>query len=462
MNANILVVEDDPSLRRIMQLRMDHNGFKVVCAASGEEGLDALDREPFDLVLTDLMLPGLSGLDVLKHIKSQFPTTAVIVLTAFGTVETAVEAMKSSAFDYLAKPVDNEELMLAVNRALETARLREEVGNLRMSVSRKFGFENILGHSPRLLHVLDVAARAAQSDATVLIHGETGTGKELLAKAIHFNSPRAAKPFVAINCGAIPRELLESELFGHVKGSFTGAIAHKKGRIEMANGGTLFLDEIGEMPPELQVKLLRVIQEREIDKIGSNTAMKIDVRIVAATHRNLLNMIEDSSFREDLYYRLAVIPLELPALRERTQDIPTLVDFFFARAKEKNRRPSLQLGPALMPYFSAYRWPGNIRELENIMERIAVLAEGPEVKVSDLPGSLTALAPASNAMQVDMPESGISLEGVERELRLLDPEKWVLEVHQPEKGRRSPPWLYVVRRIGGSRPCHDAPPCRAS
>jgi two-component system NtrC family response regulator len=348
------------------------------------------------------------------------------VLTAFGTVETAVEAMKAGAFDYLTKPVDNEELLLAVNRALETARLREEVCNLRMSVSRKFGFENILGHSPKLLYVLDVAARAAQSDATVLIHGETGTGKELLAKAIHFNSPRAAKPFVAINCGAIPRELLESELFGHVKGSFTGAIAHKKGRIEMAHGGTLFLDEIGEMPPELQVKLLRVIQEREIDKIGSNVPMKIDVRIVAATHRNLMNMIEDGTFREDLYYRLAVIPLDLPALRERKEDIVTLVDFFFSRAREKNGRPDLQLAPSLMPYFAGYRWPGNIRELENIMERITVLAEGPEIRLQDLPASLTAIVPQANAMQVDMPESGISLEGVEKELirRALEKHEW--------------------------------------
>lgn len=426
MKANILVIEDDPSLRRIMQLRMDHNGFTVRCAATGEEGIAMLDGEPFDLVLTDLMLPGLSGLDVLKHVKTHHSAAPVIVLTAFGTVETAVEAMKSGAFDYLTKPVDNEELYLAVSRALETARLREEVGNLRISVSRKFGFENILGHSPKLLHVLDVAARAAQSDATVLINGETGTGKELLAKAIHFNSPRSAKPFVAINCGAIPRDLLESELFGHVKGSFTGAIAHKKGRLEMADGGTLFLDEIGEMPPELQVKLLRVIQEREIDKIGSNMPQKIDVRIVAATHRNLLNMVEDGAFREDLFYRLAVIPLELPPLRERAVDIPTLVEFFFARAKEKNRRPNLQLGPDLLPYFTAYRWPGNIRELENIMERIAVLAEGPLVRLTDLPGSLTAVAPRDNAMQIDMPETGISLEGVEKDLirRALEKYDW--------------------------------------
>lgn len=416
MNASILIVEDDPSLRRIMQLRMSHNGFRVLCSDSAEEALAVMDREPIDLVLSDLMLPGLSGIELLKQVKSQFPSTAVIVLTAFGTVETAVEAMKSGAFDYLTKPVDAEELMLTVERALETARLREEVSSLRINVSKKYGFENVLGHSPKLLYVLDIASRAAATNSTVLIHGETGTGKELLAKAIHFNSTRASKPFVAINCGAIPRELLESELFGHTKGAFTGAIAHKKGRIEMANGGTLFLDEIGEMPPELQVKLLRVIQEREIEKVGATEPMKVDVRLVAATHRNLANMIEDGSFREDLYYRLAVIPVELPPLRDRSEDIPELVEFFFARAKERAQRTSLRLPPELMPYFASYRWPGNIRELENIMERISVLARGPDVALADLPASMTAAPVRADILQVDMPQAGISLERVERDL----------------------------------------------
>lgn len=416
MNASILIVEDDPSLRRIMQLRMNHNGFRVLCSESAEEALSIMDKEPIDLVLSDLMLPGLTGIELLKQVKTQFPCTAVIVLTAFGTVETAVEAMKSGAFDYLTKPVDAEELMLTVERALETARLREEVSSLRINVSKKYGFENVLGHSPKLLHVLDIASRAAATNSTVLIHGETGTGKELLAKAIHFNSTRASKPFVAINCGAIPRELLESELFGHTKGAFTGAIAHKKGRIEMANGGTLFLDEIGEMPPELQVKLLRVIQEREIEKVGATEPLKVDVRLVAATHRNLANMIEDGSFREDLYYRLAVIPLELPPLRDRAEDIPELVEFFFARAKERAQRASLRLPSELMPYFASYRWPGNIRELENIMERISVLARGPDVTLSDLPASMTAVPVRADILQVDMPQAGISLERVERDL----------------------------------------------
>lgn len=416
MNASILIVEDDSSLRRIMQLRMNHNGFRVLCSESAEEALVVMDREPIDLVLSDLMLPGLSGIELLKMVKSQYPSTAVIVLTAFGTVETAVDAMKAGAFDYLTKPVDAEELMLTVERALETARLREEVSSLRINVSKKYGFENVLGHSPKLLHVLDIASRAAAANSTILIHGETGTGKELLAKAVHFNSARASKPFVAINCGAIPRELLESELFGHTKGAFTGAVAHKKGRIEMANGGTLFLDEIGEMPPELQVKLLRVIQEREIEKVGATEPLKVDVRLVAATHRNLANMIEDGSFREDLYYRLAVIPMDLPPLRDRAEDIQELVDFFFARAKERAQRPSLRLPPDLMPYFASYRWPGNIRELENIMERISVLARGPDVVMSDLPASMTAAPVRADILQVDMPQAGISLERVERDL----------------------------------------------
>ncbi len=423
MIPTILLVEDDTSLRRIMQLRLEGGPYAVTCVSSAEEALLALERQPFQLVVSDLMMPGLSGLDLLRRVKADHPETPVILLTAYGSVESAVEAMKCGALDYLTKPVEQTDLLMTVARALETQQLREEVKTLRSSVSAKYGFENIIGRSPNLLYVLDVAGRAAQSDATVLINGETGTGKELLAKAIHFNSPRRERPFVAINCGAIPRELLESELFGHVKGSFTGAIAHKKGRVETADGGTLFLDEIGEMPAELQVKLLRVIQEREIEKLGSTEPMRVDVRVVAATHRNLAVMIEDGTFREDLYYRLAVIPVELPPLRERACDIPDLVNFFFDRARKRVNRPGLVMPQTLMPYFVGYRWPGNIRELENIMERITVLARGNEISVADLPPQIAAVGASPNAMQLDLPSTGISLESVEKELILKALEK---------------------------------------
>jgi transcriptional regulator with PAS, ATPase and Fis domain len=273
-----------------------------------------------------------------------------------------------------------------------------------------------------LLSVLDTAARAAQSDSTIFIHAETGTGKELLARAIHFNSRRREKPFVTINCAAIPRELLESELFGHVKGSFTGAVSHKTGKVQMADRGTLFLDEIGEMPGELQVKLLRLIQHGELEKVGADSPVKVDVRFIAATHRNLRTMIEDGMFREDLYYRLAVIPLELPPLRDRAEDIPELVQHFFLKHREKQERPNLVLPPALLPRFQDYRWPGNIRELENVVERIVVLARGDEITLADLPDFLRRERPAVDLLQLELPPRGLSLESVEKELivRALD------------------------------------------
>jgi two-component system NtrC family response regulator len=340
----------------------------------------------------------------------------VIVVTAFGTIESAVEAMRLGAYDYLIKPVNAEALKLVVSRALEHHSLREEVGRLRGMVDRKYGFENIAGKAKVLLATLDNAARAALSDATVLLRGETGTGKELLARAIHANSRRRDKPFVVINCGAIPKDLLESELFGHAKGAFTGAVAQKKGKIELADQGTLFLDEIGEMPLDLQVKLLRLIQEREIESIGAVQPIKVNVRIIAATHRNLEAMVEDGTFREDLYYRLAVIPLVLPPLRERMEDVPELVAMFFRKFQERLGRMDLKLPPAILPYFSLHRWPGNVRELENVVERLVVLAPGDEVKVEDLPEFLRREKAPLEAIQLELPPEGISLEAVEREL----------------------------------------------
>jgi DNA-binding NtrC family response regulator len=363
-------------------------------------------------------------LELLATIRSEYPEVPAVIITAFGTIQSAVEAMRVGAYDYLTKPIDYEELGIVVNRVIEHFRLVAEVQSLRTSLDRKYGFENIIGHSEALLSLLDTAARAAQSESTILIHAETGTGKELLARAIHFNSRRREKPFITINCGAIPRELLESELFGHVKGSFTGAVAHKIGKVEMADRGTLFLDEIGEMPGELQVKVLRLIQQGELEKVGATAPVKVDVRFVAATHRNLQAMIEDGTFREDLYYRLAVIPLELPPLRDRADDIPELVQHFFLKVREKQGRPDLVLPPALLPRFQDYRWPGNIRELENVIERIAVLARGDEISLRDLPEFLQRDRPAIDTLQLELPAKGISLEGIEKELLIRALEKF--------------------------------------
>jgi DNA-binding NtrC family response regulator len=416
--SRILVVDDDESLRWITQLQLEEAGYAVSSAQDAERALSMIEEESPSLVITDLRMPGLSGLDLLRGIRAEHPETFVVVITAFGTVQNAVEAMKSGAYDYITKPIDHEELLLVVNRALEHQKLVEEVRTLRTTLDAKYGFESIIGRSQALLRLLEISARVAARDSTVLIRGETGTGKELLARAIHFNSRRKQQPFVTINCGAIPKDLLESELFGHTKGSFTGATAPKMGKVEAADGGTLFLDEIGEMPVELQVKLLRLIQNGEIEKVGATAPTKVDVRIIAATHRNLQALIEDGAFREDLYYRLAVIPLELPPLRDRSEDVPELVEHLFLKARQKHELPRLKLPAALIPYFCAYRWPGNVRELENVVERLVVLAVGDEITFSDLPDFLRCQAPGQEAIQFDLPPQGISLEGVERELLL--------------------------------------------
>jgi two-component system NtrC family response regulator len=418
MNRTILVVDDDESLRRVSQLQLQDAGYEVLTAAGGEEALQLVESAGPALVITDMKMPGMSGLDLLRAVHKIAPHTSVLMVTAFGTVQSAVEAMKAGANDYIMKPVDYEELLLIVNRAIKHQQLLEEVEVLRSSLDRKYGFESIIGHSKALLNVLEMASRVAPRDSTVLIRGETGTGKELLARAIHQNSRRKDKPFVTINCGAIPRDLLESELFGYSKGSFTGAFAAKRGKVEAADSGTLFLDEIGELSLDLQVKLLRLIQQGEIEKVGVTGSQKVDVRIIAATHRNLQSLIEDGTFREDLYYRLAVIPLELPPLRERTEDIPELVQSLFIKAKQKHNLPNLKLSPQLVPYFCGYRWPGNVRELENVIERLTVLTVGDEIHVNDLPDFLRSEKAGMEALHLELPPYGISLEAVEKELIL--------------------------------------------
>jgi DNA-binding NtrC family response regulator len=422
---SILVVDDDSSVRRVVQMQLSEAGYKVQLAANGTEALRILQDAPPKLVITDLRMPDMDGIELLRRIADEQIQTTVIIVTAFGSIETAVQAMRLGAYDYVTKPIDYDALLLAVHRAMERQNLLDEVRNLRSALDRRYGFENIIGHSKSLLSVLEKAARVAQHDSTVLINGETGTGKELLARAIHHNSRRRSLPFVTINCGVIPKDLIEAELFGFAKGAFTGAHASKPGKVELADGGTLFLDEIGELPLESQVKLLRLLQQGEIERVGTTSPKVINVRIIAATHRNLSAMADDGLFREDLFYRLAVVPLYLPPLRERKADIPELAENLFHKAKERHGMQGLHVKPSVIARFSAYRWPGNIRELENVIERMLVLSNGEEITENDLPDELRGVAPSVESAPFfsEIPDEGISLEAVERELLLRALEK---------------------------------------
>jgi DNA-binding NtrC family response regulator len=417
----ILVVDDDQSLRRVMKMQLEEAGYEVTLAASGDEAFRLLSELRSSLVITDLQMPT-SGLDLLRQISTSEIDTTVIVITAFGTVETAVEAMRLGAYDYVTKPLDFEALVLVVHRAMERQGLLEEVRTLRSVLDQRHGFEGITGRAKNFLRVLDQAARVSQHDATVLIQGETGTGKELIARAIHRNSRRRTKSFIPINCGAIPKDLIESELFGYTRGAFTGAVADKQGRIEAANGGTLFLDEVGELSLDAQVKLLRVQQEGEISKIGALKTVQVDIRIVAATHRNLAAMVEDGTFREDLYYRLTVVPLQIPALRERREDIPELIDVLLKRTRARHNLPDIRLSPAVVQRLTSYSWPGNVRQLENVIERLLVLATSDLVTELELPSELKHHPLNQGPLWFELPENGISLEAVEKELivRALD------------------------------------------
>jgi two-component system NtrC family response regulator len=414
----LLIVEDDEALRRVMHIQLAREGYEVSSAGSSEEAISLLDKTAYQLVIADLNLPGLSGLELLKVIRLDHPQTTVLVMTAYATVQTAVDAMKIGAYDYVTKPINAFDLKTLVKRSLDHQKLMDEVQSLRSTLDRKQGFEEIIGESKILLETLDMAARVAATDATVLISGETGTGKELVARAIHSRSSRRTRPFVTINCGAIPRELLESELFGYVKGAFTGAIGHKKGKIEAADGGTVFLDEIGEMPLELQVHVLRLIQERELEKIGASAPTKVDVRIIAATHRNLAQMAKEGQYREDLYYRLLVVPIRMPALRERNGDIEKLAQHFFVKFRARHGRLDLTMSPEVLHYLYEYWWPGNVRELENTLERMVLLARGTELSVSDLPDYLMPATKAPSAAPLPQEQGATTLQAFERQMIL--------------------------------------------
>ena len=419
----VLVIDDEDSLRRVVEYNLREEGYRVVTASDGTSGLREFQASPVDLVLTDVRMPEMDGLELLTRLKAMQPELPVIVLTAHGTIDSAVEAMKLGAYDYLTKPFNRDQLTSAVRKALDVAALASENRHLREVIAERFSFANMIAGSRAMRAVTDMAARVAQSEATVLLEGESGTGKELLAKAIHFHSPRARGPFVTINCGAIPEQLLESELFGHRRGSFTGAVADKKGKFEVADGGTIFLDEIGELPLLLQVKILRVLQEHEIDKVGDPRPIKVNVRVIAATNRDLEKMIAGGGFRDDLYYRLAVVSVRMPPLRERTDDIPLLVDLFLSKHSDRLGRPRPTVEKAVYSAFNLYTWPGNIRELENVIERGLVLDKDGVLGLDDLPDRLRTPEHHVANLRMELPDEGISLEDVERELLVAALEK---------------------------------------
>ncbi|MBI4056896.1 MAG: sigma-54-dependent Fis family transcriptional regulator [Elusimicrobia bacterium] len=383
--TSLLLVEDDDSARTVLSMELKRLDLEITVVGGGQEALESMRTQRFDLVITDLLMAEVDGFQVLEAAKRQMPESQIIVITGHGSIDSAVRAMKAGAFDYLTKPIEPEVLSLTINKALERKRLLGEVEQLRAQVREKFSFENIVYASPAFHRALELVRKVAATDASVLIEGESGTGKELIARAIHSSSPRKNRPFVAINCGALPEGLLESELFGHARGSFTGAIANKKGLFEEAQDGTLFLDEIGEMTPALQVKLLRALQQGEIRRVGENRHIKVNARIIAATNKDLKDAVEKGSFRDDLYYRLKVFPIMIPPLRERREDILPLAEVFLKRAREKHKRPAKSFSPEAAQLLMNSLWPGNVRELEHAVERAVILCSSSEIQAEDLP-----------------------------------------------------------------------------
>ncbi len=385
MTARILVVEDEDAIRLALRGLLKREGYEVEQADDGESALQLINQQDFDLVITDLALGrGASGMDVLKAAKEVRPETAVVMITAHGNEKIAVEAMKAGAEDYVPKPFDNDELRVVVRRALERYRLQRENRLLLEQLHRERGFDNLVGSGKGMQRVFETIQKVAETDLSVMIRGESGTGKELVAQALHNHSNRKHKPFVAVNCAAINKELVESELFGHEKGAFTGADSRRVGRFEAADGGTIFLDEIGDMAPETQAKVLRALEERKLERVGSTQPIDVDVRVISATHRDLEGEVKSGSFREDLYYRLKVVAVELPPLRERTEDVPALADRFLEQLAERLGRPRKHLSPEALATLARHGWPGNVRELRNVLEQAAVLAPEEVITEGDL------------------------------------------------------------------------------
>ena len=408
---HLLVVDDEKNSREGLKWALENDKQSVDVAAGGQEALDHVSHHPTDLVVTDLKMPGIDGLELLKRIKDEDPTIEVIVITAHSTVETAVEAMRQGAFDYQTKPIRLDELRLVIERALRSQSLARENKQLLKAVEERYGFKNIIGRSPAMEAIFRTVRQAAPTKAAILIQGESGTGKELIAKAIHFNSPRARRPLVTVNCGALASGLLESELFGHEKGAFTGAVKAKAGRFERADHGSIFLDEISETSPDFQVKLLRVLQEETLERVGGNETIKVDIRVIAATNRNLEQLVSEGKFREDLFYRLNVVMITMPPLRERAEDVPLLATAFLKEFGDQYDKKDLRLSPKAMAQIQAFDWPGNVRQLRNVIESMVVLSRTKELTPRSLPEPIRAGAPSEEGVTLRV---GSTLRDVER------------------------------------------------
>jgi len=410
--SQILLIDDEPESCKALSLLLGQPDYQVETCYSGEQALEIIKTRPFDLIISDLVLPGISGIDVLKQVKEDSPDTCVILITGKASTETAVEAMREGALDYVTKPFNIERLKIQVIKALEKTRLVRENTYLRQQLHGRYRFDNIIGTSQVMQRVFRRMEKVTGTDSTIMILGASGTGKELVARAIHYNSPRKNKPFIAINCGAIPSELLESELFGHVKGAFTGAYTEKAGKFEVAHGGTIFLDEIGNMPQQLQVKLLRVLQEHEFERVGSSQKIQINIRLISATNANLQEQVKSGQFREDLYYRLNVIPIHLPPLKERRGDIPQLARFFGEKICKEMNRPQISIGADAIKAMEAYDWPGNVREMENIIERTIALTESPIIRREDLPSDIAQRVVETASRNTEITSDGIDMNRV--------------------------------------------------
>ena len=435
-SANILVVDDDPDIVAVLADLLKKEGHQVRTCAAGSAATTAGAEERFDVVLTDIRLPDMDGLAVLRAFREASPETAVIVMTAFGTVETAIQAIKAGAYDYIPKPFKLDEVRIVVQRALERKRLLQENRRYRQELRGKYRLENVVGASGPMLEIFKTVARVAPTKSTVLIQGESGTGKELIARTIHYNSDRAQGSFVAVDCGALPETLLESELFGHERGAFTGATALKRGLFEVARGGTCFLDEIGDVSPAVQSRLLRVLQEHEIKRVGGTEPIKVDARVIAATNKHLESLLKAHKLREDLFYRLSVVTITLPPLRERRDDILLLAEFFLRKSAREAGKPVERIAPEAMALLTAYQWPGNVRELEHAIERAVILTQNPTLLAHDLPPELQAPPggrPAADAQVLPLRE-------VERRHLLF-----ALKRAQGNR-KRAAEWLGITRR----------------